>query len=149
MNFPPDDCTEFLRGIKDDSDFDGVGFDHTIFSSDIGPLGVADLQDWEGTSVNWDLVDGDALSQVLGQLNKNDQIKFRFGAIRIPKSVLDEYVNRHNKKLSYEIRAENGNDYHGHILFAKSLEKKRRQTICGFLANAFNEIHRQEHQNPQ
>jgi hypothetical protein len=149
MDLPPDDCVEFLRGVKDDKEFDGEGFDHSIFSSDIHDLDRDELIDWQGTSINWDLKNGDALGQLLKLTDerKNNEIKFKFGAIRIPREKLDAYAKRYHNKLAYEHHIENGNDYHGHILFSKTLERSRRQTICAFLANDFILIHRQENNN--
>lgn len=149
MDIPPDECVEFLRGIRNDEDFDGTGFDHSVFSSGFQVLNIEELHGWAVTSINWDLPDGDALGQLLSQTNpkKNDEIQFKFGAIRIPREKLDQYIKRYKSKLDYEIRVENGNEYHGHILLSTDLEKKRKQTICTFLANAFIEIHKQENQN--
>ena len=149
MNLPPDDCREFLRGIKDDKYFDGKGFDHSLFSSDFHDLGTDELKDWKGTSINWNLPSGDALGQLLTQTipNNNNELKFKFGAIRIPREKLDDLAKRHENKLGYEIRPENENEYHGHILLSNDLDKPRKQTICAILANALIDIHRQENQD--
>jgi len=143
MQLPPENCCEFLRGIKDDRYFDGIGFDHALFSSDINELDIEELENWYGTSINWDLQNGNALEQLLVQ-KKDNEIVYGFGAIRIPRAKLDAYAKRYNNKLAYEIREEGGNIYHGHILFSRDLDKSRRQTICAFLANDFVEIHKQE-----
>lgn len=143
MNFPPDDCTDFLRGIVNDDHYDGTGFDHSIFS-EVRPIDIDGLENWKGASINWDLPGGDALGELLMRTRRNGEIQFKFGAIRIPRSALDGLVKRYNNEVLYEIRPENGNEYHGHILIDKGMEKSRRYTFGALLANAFTEIHRQE-----
>lgn len=143
MNTPPDDCIILFRGVVDGRYFDGVGFDHTLFSSDLHD--IEGLSDWVGTSINWDLNTGGALEQLLFMRDerKGNSIKFKFGAIRIPREEVDKLMSRYKNQLAYEIKPENGNEYHGHILIGKAVDKARRQTICAYLANTFTEIHKQ------
>jgi len=146
MNLPPDECVEFLRGIRNDDDFDGVGFDHTLLSSDLHA--IAELDGWIGTSVNWDIPGGNALKQLMTQPRRDGELHFQFGAVRIPREILNYLVEkRYKNDVAYEIRPENGNDYHGHILLKNSLGKSRKQSICAHIVIAIAEIHRQGNQN--
>ncbi len=140
---PPVDCIEFLRGRKNrDTDF-GEGFDHALFYSDFGP--ISELPGWEGTSVNWDLSCGGALEQLFAELAKDGTPKFKEGAIRIPRDVLDRLIKRYgSNNLAYELREENGNIYHGHILVSTLLQSKRKLMLCGVIVDAFTEIHLRE-----
>ena len=81
------------------------------------------------------------------QVNKKGQAKFLYG-LRIPRKEIDTLIGVWgDKNLAYEIRPEDGNNYHGHILFPKSLQSRHRETICGQLANAFVHLHKQEEEN--
>lgn len=139
---PPDDCVEFLKGLKNsDTDF-GDGFDYTLFS-DSGE--IPELPGWNGSSINWDLPSGGALKQLFEQVGRDGSAKFKMGAIRIPRVEMDRLIQRHGpNELAYELREENGNIYHGHILFSSKIQPKRKTTFCAMLANCFVEIHRQE-----
>ncbi len=148
MKLPPEDCIECLRGIKNNKNFDGIGFDHSEFSADFHVLGRVELAGWEGTSIYWDLPVGDALAELLKQTDKKSgEIKFKFGAIRLAREKLDDYAKRYKDRFAYELYPEDGIDYHGNILLSLSLDKARKQTVCGFLANEFIRIHRQDIQN--
>jgi hypothetical protein len=50
---------------------------------------------------------------------------------------MDDIMTRYGAKaFGYELRPENGNDYHGHLLFATGERSKtHRATICGALSN--------------
>jgi hypothetical protein len=141
---PPDDCVEFLKGIKNkETMYRGV-FDHGLFSEDFGP--VPELPGMNGTSINWDLQDGGALEQILKQVARgNISPKFKEGAMRIPREVLDELIKKYgSENFGYELREENGNIYHGHILVSPSLQSRHRVTICAVIVTAFTELHLRE-----
>lgn len=141
VTLPPDDCHDCLKGLRNEEPFFGNGFDYTVFS-DVKPL--AEPAGWSGSSVNWDLPDGGALVELLRR-TKNNEIQFRAGALRIPRSEIDKLIRRHGAhNLSYELREENGNVYHGHILFSSSMNPKQRTTISAQLANAYINHHKQE-----
>ena len=139
MTLPPDDCLDCLKGIRNMESSFGEGFDYTVFS-DSKP--IAELGGWDGSSVNWDLPRGRALEQLLSQ-TKNGQIQFKAGAIRIPRLEIDKIIRRYGaENLSYELREENGNHYHGHILFSHSLKPKQKTTISSLLVNVYIEYHK-------
>ena len=146
MEIPSDECVDFLRGVRNDEFFDGRNFTHSSLSSDFHNHDSDELKDWQVTSINWDLPSGGALRQLLTQTRKNGELQFKFGAIRIPRKDLDDLAKRWNNKIGYEIRPENENEYHGHILLSKDLDRPRRQTICAHLLFAIPTIHRQENQ---
>lgn len=141
MTLPPDDCLDFLKGLRNEEPVFGDGFDYTVFS-DAKPL--AELDGWNGSSVNWDLPDGGALRELLKR-TKNEQIQFKAGAIRIPRSEIDKLIRRHGpNNLAYELREENDNVYHGHILFSSAMNPKQKTTISAQLVNAYTQHHKQE-----
>jgi hypothetical protein len=138
MTLPPDDCHDCLKGLVNNQSFFGNGHDYTLFS-DVKP--VIELTGWNGSSVNWDLPEGGALEDLLNK-KKNGEIHFKAGAVRVPRIEIDKTIKRFgNECLAYELREENDNKYHGHILFCASLEPKQRTTICSLLANSITEHH--------
>jgi hypothetical protein len=146
MNLPPDNCVDFLKGIINGEKLIGPRlFDHTVFS-EVQP--VKELTGWNGSSINWDLLGGNALNQLLDQKNKVGEVKFKFGVIRIPRKALIDLIIRYgSENLGYELREENGNIYHGHVLFISTMESRDKTTICAILANEFTQMYKQGHQN--
>jgi len=144
LKLPTDDCIDFFRGIKDDRNFDGKHFDYTELLAGFHDFpGREGFEGWKGASINWDLVDGGALRQILTTPKNDDsnEKKYKFGALRIPRKELDSYAKRKDSNVAYELKPEDGNDYHGHILLNYSkLERKRRITICAVLINAYSDI---------
>lgn len=146
MELPPDDCVDCLKGvINNDPVFvDKEELDYSLFS-DAKP--VTELAGWNGSSVNWDLPNGEALQELMNR-RKNGRLQFRTGVVRIPRSEIDKVVRRYgDNNLAYEIRSENGNDYHGHILFSQALPPRQKTTICAILVYAISEFHKQEQQD--
>ena len=139
MEKPPDDCVEFLRGINNDNNWDGEGFDLSIFYDNFNEITGRDelTGDWKGTSINWDLVGGEALNQLMSQ------DRYAFGVARFPRFILDKLSQRYEPNFDYEIFPEEGNDYHGHILMNyDNLKRPRRQTIAALIADSLSFMHR-------
>jgi hypothetical protein len=103
---------------------------------------LEEFEGWGGSSVNWMLDDG-TLDHFLEQIKKDNSLQFKSGAVRIPRRLIDAIIKRYGADyFGYELRPENNNHYHGHLLFSASLDKRRKATICGALSNAVSHFHR-------
>jgi hypothetical protein len=129
---PPADCLHCLRGVTSEDLVFGDSVDYTAF------LPVEDkavVDGWNGTSVNWDLSEGGALNELLNR-KKNGASYFKGGAVRLSRKKLDGIMDRFGEdKFNYEFSEENGNKYHGNLLFSRSMDKRHRTTICGALSS--------------
>jgi len=113
MTLPPHGCTDCLKGVPSDEYVFGDSVDWTLFN----PQPLEEPKGWEGSSVNW-ILDNGALHQLLMQLKKDDSFQFKSGAVRIPRELIDAIIKRYGADyFGYELRAENSNHYHGHLLF--------------------------------
>lgn len=134
MKLPPEDCVDCLKGVINDEPIFGERFDYSVFS-DCKP--VDELVGWEGSSVNWDLTDGGALEELLKRTKKGHP-QFKAGVIRIPRSEIDKIIKRYGSDiLGYELREDNGNKYHGNILFSLGLKPRQKTTITSLIVNAY------------
>ena len=145
MALPPDDCTDCLKGVPNHELVFGESVEYTLF---LPPTQDA-IDGWEGSSVNWDLASGGALEELLKRLKaKDNTIHFKAGAVRIPREKIDAIVRRYGAtNFTYELKDEDGNQYHGNLLFSVALSKTKRATLCGALSNAVSHYHRQEDAN--
>ena len=145
MTLPPDDCLNCFKGIRRAEVLLGEGVDYSVFS-DAKPL--PELNGWNGSSVNWDLSIGGALQELFDRpLDADGQPHFKFGAISIPRIEVDKIISRYgDNNLAYELREDNGNIFHGHILFSDTLEPRQKTTIYGALVYV-SIRHPREYQN--
>jgi len=142
MTLPPDDCQDCFRGITGEDKIFGASTDISVFAPDRdNPV----RENWLGASVNWNLSDGGALDEIKNRRKRNGEPQFKGGAVQLPRNGMDSIIKRYGvESFSYELVEENGNIYHGHLLFSSSLIKERRAAIYGALSYIASATHKWE-----
>jgi hypothetical protein len=133
----PDTC---LKGIPNETYIIGNSVSFTAF---MPPSGQA-VNGWRESSINWEL-DELAIAELLNR-HKNGEVHFKAGAVKIPRSELDEIIElfQVRDKFRYERKPDNDNRYHGNLLFIETMEKELRTTICGALSRSVTDFVRRE-----
>ena len=117
-----DNC---LKGVPHERYVFGNSVSFALF---IPPSGRA-VAGWCESSINWEL-DKLAISELLNR-RKDGDFHFKAGAVRIPRSELDEII-KHFKahgKFRYERKEERNNRYHGNLLFIETMDKELRTSL--------------------
>ncbi len=138
----PDIC---IRGIRDKSSiFQGYLLTASAYNPDFSP-NVPRNDGYHATSINWK--DKDSVLQFTLFHKKNDEYSYKCGVVELPKDAIRRANNFPiaKRKISYERREKEGNDYHGNILFKNSLDKKIITKISLYLALESSPVITQEH----
>jgi hypothetical protein len=90
---------------------------------------------WRKQSINWQ-DDDDAIGFTLGQINQDGSLQFRFGLIVLSRQEIDRVNNRPqiSRILSYEREELPHNRYHGNLLLATGVSKKKMKQVAATLA---------------
>jgi hypothetical protein len=124
----PDCC---LKGIdlKDAISDDGeIGSHILYFKVAERPLS------WEKQSINWQ-DDDSAIGFTLGQTNQDGTLQFKYGVLVLSRYEIDRINNRPQISgiLSYEREPLQYNDYHGNLLLAAGVSKKKMKQVAATL----------------
>jgi hypothetical protein len=134
----PDNC---LKGVPNQKYICGKSVVYTLFME-----GKVNSNGWYESSINWEL-DRLAIDELLNR-RKGSDFHFKAGAVRIPRSELDQIINHFDvrDKFRYERKEETHNRYHGNLLFIHTMDKELRTTICGALSRAVTDHFKKEGQ---
>jgi hypothetical protein len=145
---PPDNCSNCWKGVPNEDYRYGETVSWELFCPHEEDVVI---EDWFGSSVNWDLDQNEGAARELLEREKDGKVQFKSGAVRIPRIEIDRIISQYavDEELTYELRGVENNHYHGHLLFKNTLKRdtNKKRTICGALSKVINGSKRREQQN--